>query len=90
MKIKLLISTFIMLLLFSGCKENKQEDAVKANYNNYSNSEDQSTGGIKMIPINTPIGKFKVWTKRVGNNPKIKVLLLHGGPGGTHAVPQAG
>jgi proline iminopeptidase len=25
-----------------------------------------------------------VWTKRFGNNPKIKVLLLHGGPGGTH------
>jgi len=27
---------------------------------------------------------FNVWTKRMGNNPKIKVLLLHGGPGGTH------
>ncbi len=37
-----------------------------------------------MIPITTPKGTFKVWTKRVGNNPKIKVLLLHGGPGGTH------
>jgi hypothetical protein len=31
-----------------------------------------------MIPIATPKGTFKVWTKRVGNNPKIKVLLLHG------------
>src|SRR6185295_7945167 len=29
---------------------------------------------------------FKVWTKRVGNNPKTKVLLLHGGPGVTHEV----
>ncbi|MCL4109124.1 UNVERIFIED_CONTAM: hypothetical protein GTU68_031036 [Idotea baltica] len=37
-----------------------------------------------MIPIQTPKGEFKVWTKRVGNNPTIKVLLLHGGPGGTH------
>ena len=37
-----------------------------------------------MIPIKTPVGELKVWTKRVGNNPKIKVLLLHGGPGGTH------
>src|SRR6201996_6014052 len=27
---------------------------------------------------------FKVWTKRVGNNPRIKLLLLHGGPGCTH------
>jgi proline iminopeptidase len=37
-----------------------------------------------MIPITTPKGTFKVWTRRTGNNPKIKVLLLHGGPGMTH------
>lgn len=37
-----------------------------------------------MIPIKTPAGEFKVWTKRVGNNPTMKVLLLHGGPGATH------
>ncbi len=37
-----------------------------------------------MITIQTPKGKFNVWTKRVGNNPKIKVLLLNGGPGATH------
>jgi proline iminopeptidase len=42
------------------------------------------TGGIRMIPIETPRGKFNVWTKRVGSNPKVKLLLLHGGPGGTH------
>jgi proline iminopeptidase len=46
--------------------------------------EDILTGGIKMIPIQTPFGEFKVWTKRIGNNPTIKVLLLHGGPGATH------
>jgi proline iminopeptidase len=27
-----------------------------------------------------------VWTKRVGSNPKVKVLLLHGGPGVTHEI----
>jgi proline iminopeptidase len=37
-----------------------------------------------MIPISTPSGTFRVWTKRVGNNPSVKVLLLHGGPGSTH------
>lgn len=42
------------------------------------------TGGIKIIPIQTPSGQFNVWTKRVGNNPSIKVLLLHGGPAATH------
>ncbi|MBK7302472.1 MAG: proline iminopeptidase-family hydrolase [Saprospiraceae bacterium] len=41
-------------------------------------------GGIRMIPITTPKGNFKVWTKRIGNNPKIKLLLLHGGPGTGH------
>ncbi len=42
------------------------------------------SGGVKMVEINTPAGKFKVWTKRIGNNPRIKVLLLHGGPAMTH------
>ncbi len=37
-------------------------------------------GGNKLIEID---GKYKVWTKKVGNG-KIKVLLLHGGPGFTH------
>ena len=73
----------IGVLLFFGCKENPDQE-IKANYLDFSKRDDQFTGGIKMIPISTPIGKFKVWTKTVGNNPKIKVLLLHGGPGGTH------
>lgn len=39
--------------------------------------------GVRWIPVKTPKGDFKVWTRRVGENPKTKVLLLHGGPGGT-------
>ena len=39
-----------------------------------------------MIPIETPKGTFNVWTKRVGNNPVMKVLLLHGGPEMTHEI----
>jgi len=42
-----------------------------------------------MIPIRTPKGEFHVWTKRIGNNPRIKVLLLHGGPGFTHEYLEA-
>ena len=42
------------------------------------------SGNIKMVEITTPKGKFHVWTKRFGSNPRIRVLLLHGGPGGTH------
>jgi proline iminopeptidase len=39
---------------------------------------------MRMIPVETPKGWFRVWTKRIGNNPRIKLLLLHGGPGTTH------
>lgn len=76
---------FISLFLIAGCKE-KTEDTIKANYLDFSKRDDQFTGGIKMIPITTPKGTFKVWTKTVGNNPTIKVLLLHGGPGLTHEL----
>ncbi len=37
-----------------------------------------------MIPVDTPKGTFKVWTKRTGNAPTMRLLLLHGGPGATH------
>jgi proline iminopeptidase len=53
------------------------------------------TAGIRMIPVVK--GKYKVWTKRLGQGP-LKVLLLHGGPGVSHEyleamesfLPQAG
>ena len=60
-----------------------------ANYFDNTGRTDVVTGGVRMIPITTPKGSFKVWTKRVGNNPRIKVLLLHGGPGVTHEYLEA-
>ncbi len=42
---------------------------------------DVISGGSRLIPVSTPSGEFSVWTKRVGSNPSLKVLLLHGGPG---------
>ncbi len=51
--------------------------------------DDVLSGGVTMIPIDTDVGTFKVWTKRVGNNPSLKVLLLHGGPGATHECFEA-
>lgn len=53
-------------------------------YLDSSGRDDVLGGGARRIPIQTPRGEFHVWTKRTGNNPDIKVLLLHGGPGGTH------
>jgi proline iminopeptidase len=58
-------------------------------YLDYSGRDDVLSGGVKMIPIDTPKGTFKVWTKRIGNNPDIRVLLLHGGPAATHEYLEA-
>jgi proline iminopeptidase len=62
---------------------------VPPGYLDSTGRDDQLTGGVKMIPVTTPAGTFHVWTKRVGNNPRIKVLLLHGGPGATHEYFEA-
>lgn len=75
------------VFFFAGCSnlEKKQTggNTPVASYFNYGDTGVQSAG-VKMIPITTPVGNFKVWTKRFGNNPAIKILLLHGGPSGTH------
>ncbi|MCA1732161.1 MAG: proline iminopeptidase-family hydrolase [Acidobacteria bacterium] len=58
-------------------------------YFDNSGRDDVWTGGVRMIPVQTPKGTFRVWTKRVGNNPVAKMLLLHGGPGATHEYFEA-
>ena len=59
--------------------------APPASYYDNARHPDAWSGGVRMIPISTPKGPHKVWTKRVGNNPKLKLLLLTGGPGFSHA-----
>jgi len=53
-------------------------------YLDNTSRDDRLSGGVRRIPVQTPHGTFNVWTKRFGNNPRIKLLLLHGGPGCTH------
>ncbi len=60
-----------------------------ASYFDQTGRDDVLSGGVRMVPITTPKGTLRVWTKRVGNNPRIKVLLLHGGPGATHEYFEA-
>ena len=71
------------LLLMVTCKPAGDVRSENEYFNN-ENRTDVLAGGVRMIDIKTASGLFKVWTKRVGNNPAIKVLLLHGGPGATH------
>jgi proline iminopeptidase len=68
--------------------ENARPSAAASYFDN-TGRDDVLSGGVKTIPITTPKGTFKVWTKRTGNNPSIKVLLLHGGPGATHEYMEA-
>jgi len=51
--------------------------------------EDVLSGGARMIGVDTPKGPYRVWVKRTGNNPGLRVLLLHGGPGATHEYLEA-
>jgi proline iminopeptidase len=60
-----------------------------SSYFDNTGREDVLAGGVRRIPVTTPKGTFTVWTKRVGNNPRIKLLLLHGGPGMTHEYFEA-
>lgn len=62
---------------------------LPATYLDYHGRDDVLSGGVRMIPIETSKGTFRVWTKRIGNHPTMKVLLLHGGPGATHEYMEA-
>lgn len=91
---KFLLLILAMLVLQACARETPSDQVLTftipaSAYLNYSGRDDVLSGGVKMIPITTPKGVFRVWTKRVGNNPKIKVLLLHGGPGATHEYLEA-
>ena len=67
------------LFAFASCTQTSE---TVSHYFSYPDTLEAA--GIKLIPIKTPKGTFNVWTKRFGNNPKIKILLLHGGPAMTH------
>lgn len=81
----LLVLLFALLCVPAGAADTP----TLKQYFDRSGHADAWQGGVRMIPIHTPHGDFRVWTKRVGHNPRIKVLLLHGGPGGTHEYFEA-
>src|SRR5688572_23664989 len=75
--------------LILGCTREVPPDNSLATYFDHRGRDDVLAGGVRLIPVETPKGTFRVWTKRVGNNPTIKILLLHGGPGITHEYLEA-
>jgi proline iminopeptidase len=69
----------LLCALATGCAAGSS-----SSYFDNTGRPDVGSGGVRRIPIDTPKGKFQVWTKRVGNNPSLKLLTLHGGPAATH------
>lgn len=87
---KIAILFVIGIVALTGCDSGVEptQDS-SAGYHDSAGRADVLGGGARLIPIETPKGTFRVWTKRVGNNPTMKVLLLHGGPGTTHEYLEA-
>jgi len=75
----------------SGDSSPAKEQSVPpaSDYLDNSGREDELSGGSRLIPIDAPGGQYRVWVKRTGNNPRLKLLLLHGGPGATHEYLEA-
>jgi len=87
---KHLLVLALCMLWLPACGDHEASKATTPDpYLDYTGRSDMLTGGVRMIPIHTPKGEFHVWTKRVGNSPRMKVLLLHGGPGATHEYFEA-
>jgi len=80
------IIVVMAILMFTSCIERAENNQTTISTTDYFKNHHSGiqTGNIRMIPIETPKGTFQVWTKRFGNNPSMKVLLLNGGPGATH------
>jgi len=88
--LKLTMFFALGLLALWGCSDSPAPElAHSVDYYDNTGRDDILGGGARMLPIETPNGTFRVWTKRIGNNPTIKVLLLHGGPGFTHEYLEA-
>jgi proline iminopeptidase len=84
LKHKKLLLFFLLASFLISCKQ-AVTSSSPATKNYFVNADSGiQAGGVKLISIQTPKGKFNVWTKRFGNNPRIKLLLLNGGPGATH------
>lgn len=78
MKATILQFLFITMLFTQfSCKNEGQAPAGEPIADS---TQAQPEAGVRMIPIETAAGTFNVWTRKFGDNPKVKVLLLHGGP----------
>lgn len=90
MKHTSIFAAVLGVLALGACGQPAPDQPAQSDgYFDNAGRNDVLAGGVRQIPITTPYGDFRVWTKRVGNNPRIKVLILHGGPAMTHEYFEA-
>ncbi|MCB0761271.1 MAG: proline iminopeptidase-family hydrolase [Flavobacteriales bacterium] len=80
MRILLLAILSFALVACQPPKQEAQQPAEDCSYIQFQTPGDVQAGGVQMIDLQEG---YRVWTKRFGNSDK-KVLILHGGPAGTH------
>ena len=83
MRIICVYGLLVWVIIAGACTNSGSTQSPACNYLN-SGDTGLRVAGIQLVPVRTPVGLFKVWTKRFGNSPSMKVLLLHGGPAMTH------
>ncbi len=88
MKAKNIFKTLFLITITALCAckspSNQQNTSMGVAQYFTDTTKGVKTGGVQVVTINTPKGKFNIWTKKLGNNPRVKLLLLNGGPGATH------
>jgi proline iminopeptidase len=72
------LSALLMTVFLTACESKTAEAPATA-----TETAAAPDPGSRMIPVTTDFGTYNVWTKKVGDNPDVKVLLLHGGPAAT-------
>ncbi len=75
-----LIPVILTTIYILSCNQAPKSPDILVDSNPSDTGYQIKTGGSRMIPVD---GKYNVWTKKIGDG-KIKVLLLHGGPGFSH------
>jgi proline iminopeptidase len=78
----LTLATAVVVLALTACTTYPTQETLASTVE----KDRPVVGEGRMIPITTDKGTFNVWTKKVGDSPSMKVLLLNGGPGFTHEI----
>lgn len=74
------VGLLTLVIVLINCSSPPPTAEAPSSYNDFRTPTDIQMGGVQMIELEEG---YKVWTKRHGNSP-MKVLVLHGGPAGTH------